>query len=231
MPTPLHSPWSWWVPWIFKDIPALLSIWAPSALPLVFNADGDTGAETSKARHGLWTVSGKRSPLFTEGSAERGGCVNVESTSHEDTRFWSHKYGVGQDMRRSQECFRRTDWITERDRRQSVVLGAKSRLTWLGLITCEAHTRFMRQSKSSFDCCHAENNPNKCAFYGNETLCIKSCYLKCKTATNVTNYSSGSWKLNTFSIILHTFKKKTFTFINRIENFLILCNRMQCWGF
>lgn len=197
MPTPLHSPWSWWVPWIFKGIPALLSIWAPSALPLVFNADGDTGVETSKAQHGLWTVSGKRSPLFTEGSAERGGCVNVESTSHEDTRFWSHKYGVDQDMQQSEECFRRTDWITERDRRQSLVLRAKTQLTWLGLITFEAHTCFMRQSKSSshFDYCHAESNTKKCAFYGNEILCIKSCLLKCKTATIVTNYSLSSLKI------------------------------------
>lgn len=207
MPTPLHSPWSWWVPWIFKDIPALLSIWAPSALPLVFNTDGDTGAETSKAQHGLWTVSGRRSTLFTEGSAERGSCVNVESTSHEDIRFWSHKYGVDQDMRRSQECFRRTGRITERDRWQSVVLCAKSQLTWLGLITFEA----------SWD--KAKVVPiliaavlraiqKECAFYGHEILCIKFCFLKCKTATIVTNYSSSSLKIEHLFYNFAHIKKK-----------------------
>lgn len=75
MPPPLHSPWSRWVSWIFKDIPTLLSIWAPSAQPLMFNADRHTGLEASKALCGLWTRSGQY--CLQKGTMEQDSCISV----------------------------------------------------------------------------------------------------------------------------------------------------------
>lgn len=75
MPPPLHSPWSRWVSWIFKDIPTLLSIWAPSVQPLMFNADRHTGLEASKALCGLWTRSGQY--CLQKGTVEQDSCISV----------------------------------------------------------------------------------------------------------------------------------------------------------
>lgn len=93
MPTPLHSPWSRWVPWIFKDIPTLLSIWAPSAQPLMFNADRHTGPEVSKALHGLWTRSGQGLSCLQKGMVEQDSCISVPRHIIEK-RLYIHKYSV-----------------------------------------------------------------------------------------------------------------------------------------
>lgn len=70
MPPPLHSPWSRWVSWIFKDIPTLLSIWAPSVQLLMFKQTDTQAWRLQRLYTALWTKVWPA--LFTKGNRGAG---------------------------------------------------------------------------------------------------------------------------------------------------------------
>lgn len=70
MPPPLHSPWSRWVSWIFKDIPTLLSIWAPSVQLLMFKQTDTRAWRLQRLYTALWTKVWPA--LFTKGNRGAG---------------------------------------------------------------------------------------------------------------------------------------------------------------